>query len=396
MSRRQRHVRDALVVFQIALSTVLLVSAGLMLRSFARLSTTDAGFDAAHVLAVNLALPPQRYDEVKQATFFDQLTERLRMLPGVRAAGATAVDPFSGWNLMNDVTPEDRAATAPSSGYMQAGWRSVTPGFFRAMEIPVVHGRVFASTDAPNTPPVAVVSRRLARALWPNEEAIGKRLYWGGTDGTPRTIVGVVGDIRDVAPETEAEPMLFVPHAQVTLPAMTLVVRTTGDPAAVAGAVRDAIHELDPLLPVPDICPLAQNRVDALTTPRFHLLLMSTFAALALLLAAAGISAVIAFNVERRRREIGIRLAMGAERSVVVASFVRSGVALAALGLLTGLAGAWAATRFMRGLLYGVAPDDALTFVVVAAILGGVALLASYVPARRAARVSPMDALRAE
>lgn len=396
VSRRQRRVRDALVVFQVALSMVLLVSAGLMLRSFTRLATIDPGFDAAHVLAVNLALPPQRYDDASRAIFFDRLMERLRAVPGVRAAGATDVDPFSGWNLMSDVTPEDRAATTPPTGYMAAGWRSITPGFFAAMGVPILRGRAFASADTRGGPPVAIVSRRLAQALWPNEDAVGKRLYWGGTDGTPRTIVGVAGDIRDVAPQTEAEPMLLVPHEQVTVPAMTVIVRTDGDPTAIAGAVRDAVHELDALLPIAAVHPLTRNRADAMAAPRFHLLLMSTFAALALLLAASGIYAVIAFNVARRRREIGIRLAMGAERSAIVASFVRSGAALTAVGLLAGLAGAWAATRFLRGLLYGVAPDDALTFVAVAVVLGGVALVASYLPARRAAQVSPTDALRAE
>ncbi|HEX6806785.1 MAG TPA: ABC transporter permease [Gemmatimonadaceae bacterium] len=396
VARRHRRVRDALVVLQIALSTVLLVSAGLLLRSFARLSNLHTGFDAAHAVAVNVSVPPGRYDEAQQVLFFDRLTERLRALPSVRAVGATAVDPFSGWNLVNDVTPEDRAAVAPATGYMQAGWRSVTPAFFAAMGIPLVRGRVFDESDGPNAPPVAIVSGRLAHAMWPDEDAVGKRLYWGGTTGTPRTIVGVVGDIRDVAPERDAEPMLFLPHAQVAMPSMTIVVRTDGPADVMAGVVRDAIQQLDPLLPVPSVHPLAQNLDAALAVPRFHVLLMGTFAALALALGASGISAVIAFNIARRRHEIGICLAIGADQSTIVASFVKSGLSLASVGLAVGLLGSWAATRFLRGLLYGVAPDDALTFIVVAAVLGTVALLASGIPARRAARVSPTDALRAE
>ncbi|MGH7670146.1 MAG: ABC transporter permease [Gemmatimonadaceae bacterium] len=397
VSRRHRRQRDILVVFQVALSIVLLTGAGLMLRSFGRLSSVNTGFDAQHVLAVNLNLPPQRYSEAARAIFFDQLTTTLRGLPGVRAVGASAVDPFSGWNYMNDVTPEDRAASAPSSGFMQAGWRSVTPEFFSAMGIPVTRGRVFTSSDAWNGPPIVVVSRTLAERLWPGQSAVGKRLFWGGTNGSPRTVVGVVGDVRDVAPQTESEPMLYVPYSQLPMPAMTLLVRTSGgDPAALAASVREAIQTLDPVLPVADVHPLARNRRDAMAAPKFNLILMTGFAALALLLAASGISAVMAFNVAQRRREIGIRLALGAAPMGIVRAFVGSTMRLTVLGIVLGLAGAWVATRAMGGLLFQVAPTDPLTFAVVPALLAVVALLASYLPARRASGVVPMEVLRRE
>ncbi len=396
ISRRHRRVRDVLVVVQVALSMVLLAGAGLMIRSFARLATAGTGFDAAHVLAVNVALPSHRYGEARRSAFFERLAERLSAVPGVRAVGATSVDPFSGFSLMNDVTPEDRVATTPPTGYMQAGWRSVAPGFFDAMRIPIVRGRVFSAADASNGPSVAVVSRMLANALWPGENVVGKRLYWGGTDGEPRTIVGVVGDIRDVAPERASMPMLFVPASQVPMAAMTFVVRSAGEPTALAGAVRDAIQRMDPMLPVADVHPLARNRVNAMAAPRFHVLLMASFAVLALVLATSGLSAVIAFNVTRRRREIGIRLAIGAERRSVVAGFVRSGLVLTGIGMAAGLVVFWMLSRFMRGLLYGVAPNDPVTFWVVALVLGTAALLASYLAARRAAEVSPTEALRME
>ncbi len=397
ISRSHRRQRDVLVVFQVALSIVLLTGAGLMLRSFGRLSAVDTGFDAQHVLAVNLNLPPQRYDDEARAIFFSRLTAHLRGLPGVRAAGASAVDPFSGWNYVNDVTPQDRAASAPSSGFMQAGWRSVTPEFFAAMGIPVTRGRVFTSSDASNGPPIVVISRSLAARLWPGQNAVGKQLFWGGTSGTPRTVIGVVGDVRDVAPQTDAEPMLYVPYNQVPMSAMTLVVRSAGgDPALLAASVRGAIHTLDPVLPVADVHPLARNRRDAMAAPRFNLLLMASFAALALLLAASGISAVMAFNVAQRRREIGIRMAMGAAPGSIVRAFVGGAMRLATIGVVFGLAGGWGAGHLMRGLLFQVQPTDAATFAAVPALLVVVALVASYLPARQASGVAPMEVLSRE
>jgi putative ABC transport system permease protein len=397
ISRRHRRQRDALVVFQVALSIVLLTGAGLMLRSFGRLSSVDTGFDAQHVLAVNLDLPPQRYDDPARAIFFNRLTSNLRGLPGVRAAGASAVDPFSGWNYVNDVTPEDRAASTPSTGLMQAGWRSVTPDFFSAMGISLARGRVFTSSDASNGPSTIVISRSLAAQLWPGQTAVGKRLFWGGTGGTPRTVVGVVGDVRDIAPQREPEPMLYVPYNQVPMAAMTVVVRTAGgDPAALATSVREAIHTLDPVLPVADVHPLARNRRDAMAAPKFNLLLMGSFAGLALLLAASGISAVMAFNVAQRRREIGIRMAMGAAPGSIVRAFVGGGMRLVGLGVLIGLVGGWGAGQIMRGLLFQVAPTDLLTFAAVPALLAVVALVASYLPARQASGVAPMEVLSRE
>lgn len=395
-SRHHRRVRDVLVVWQIAVSMVLLVGAGLMLRSFNELSTVDAGFDADHVLAVTLNLPPQRYNEEGRAVFYARLTSRLRGLPGVRAAGATVVDPFTGWNLMNDVTPEDRAATTSVAGFMQAAWRSITPDFFDAMGIVVQRGRVFSREDAWNGPRIAVISRSLADKLWPNQDPISKRMFWGGTDGTPLTVIGVVDDVRDVAPQTAPLPTLYLSYNQLPMPGMTVVIRATGEPSALVGPLREIIRGLDPILPVDDIHPLSRNRVDAMTAPRFNLWLMAGFATLALLVAASGIYAVIAFNVVQRRREIGIRLAIGAEPAGVVGFFLGSGLRLIAAGIAGGLIIAWLASRFMKGILFGIEPTDAMTFAVVPVVLAVVAIVSTYIPARRAARVVPTEALRGE
>ena len=394
VSRRTRRLRDALVVLQVAMSMILLVGAGLLLRSFGELSTVDAGFDAEHVLALNFQLPSAKYDEEGQSIFFIRLAARVRALPGVRAVGATVVDPLSGWNLMNNVTPEERAATASPSGFMQSAWRSVTPDFFAAMGITTLRGRVFSNDDPWNGPRLAVVSQSFAAKMWPNEDPIGKRFYWGGVEGKTRTVIGVVNDVRDVSPQAEPLPTLYLANNQLPMPGMTLVVRTSGDPLTLAASLRDVVHSLDPVLPVDDIHPLRRNRIDALTGPRFNLTLMIVFATLALALAASGLYSVVAFGVVQRRREIGIRLAMGAEPRMVVGFFVRAGAQMVILGAAIGLAGAWAGARFMSGLLYGVAPTDVVTFTLVPVVLAAVALGASYLPARRAASVMPTEALR--
>lgn len=320
-SKRHRRVRDALVVLQIALSVLLSIGAGLLLRSFSQLSTVDAGFDAQHVVAVKLSLPDRQYDEAARSIFYTRLSARLGALPGVRAVGATAVDPFSGWNFMNDVTPADRAATSPASGFTNAAWRSVTPDFFSAMGITTLRGRVFSKDDAWDGPRIVVISRSLASKLWPGADAIGKALYWGGTSGKPRIVVGVVNDIRDVAPQSEPLPTLFLPSNQVPMPGMTVVVRTAGDPTSMTEQLRNTIHALDAAIPVEDIHPLARNRLDAMASPRFTLWLLAAFATIALVLAASGVYAVVGFNVAQRRREIGLRLALGAAPEGVVGFF---------------------------------------------------------------------------
>ena len=394
--RGRTRIRSVLVVVQIALAMVLLVGAGLMFGSFLRLQSVPVGFDASNVLTVPLQLPEERYaDETRQA-FFESVRARIASIPGVQYVGATSTDPLRQWGFSNDVTPEDRAAEAPAGGFMQAGWRSVTPGFFRAMGIPLLQGRLLTDADgAGGTQPV-VITRSMASRLWPDDDPIGKRLFWGGTDGAPHTVVGVVGDIRDVQLDADPAPLLFLPYGEVPVPGMTLVIRTAGDPASVAGAVRREINAEDRELPLPEVSSLAESRSAAVAEPRFRMLLLAGFAAAALLLATIGIYGVMAFTVAQRTREIGVRIALGAHTRRVFALVLRQGMVLAGIGVIVGLAGSLAVTRFLQSLLFGISATDPVTLVAVALLLGAVTLIGAYLPARRAARIDPIVALREE
>ncbi|HEY9479516.1 MAG TPA: ABC transporter permease [Gemmatimonadaceae bacterium] len=394
--RGRTRIRSVLVVVQIALAMVLLVGAGLMFGSFLRLQSVPVGFDASNVLTVPLQLPEERYaDETRQA-FFESVRARIASIPGVQYVGATSTDPLRQWGFSNDVTPEDRAAEAPAGGFMQAGWRSVTPGFFRAMGIPLLQGRLLTDADgAGGTQPV-VITRSMASRLWPDDDPIGKRLFWGGTDGAPHTVVGVVGDIRDVQLDADPAPLLFLPYGEVPVPGMTLVIRTAGDPASVAGAVRREINAEDRELPLPEVSSLAESRSAAVAEPRFRMLLLAGFAAAALLLATVGIYGVMAFAVAQRTREIGVRIALGAHTRRVFALVLRQGMVLAGIGVIVGLAGSLAVTRFLQSLLFGISATDPVTLVAVALLLGAVTLIGAYLPARRAARIDPIVALREE
>ncbi|MPZ18462.1 MAG: FtsX-like permease family protein [Luteitalea sp.] len=385
-------LRETLTVAQVALALMLLISAGLLLSSFLRLRSVDLGFDAEHVLAVPLTLQ----DGEQHATFLREITSRLERLPGVRAAGATTTNPLRQWGFSNDVTPEERAASVPPSGFMQAGWRSVTPGFFDAMGIPLRRGRVFTADDRAGGMPVVVISETLAQSMWPKADAVGKRLFWGGVSGSPRLVVGVVGDIRDVQLDADPPPVMFLPYDQVPVPGMTLVVRTAGRPGAIAASVRETIWDVDGTLPVPEVQSIGQNRAAAMAGPRFNTLLLGVFAAAALMLAAVGIYAVMAFAVARRTREIGIRVALGATPRNIRNLVLGRGAALAACGIALGAVGAWGATRFLGGLLYDTAPTEAWTFLAASLLLGSAALAASYLPARRALGVDPTVAMREE
>jgi predicted permease len=393
----QRRLRERLVVAQLALAVALLVGAGLMLRSLARLQAVDPGFATRSVWTVPLQLPGARYPEPWQKVVFQyRVLERVAAIPGVVATGTTNITPFGSWNFVNDVTPEDRAAEAPTSGLLQAAWRAVSPGYFEAAGVPLLAGRGFGSDDRDGRLPVAIVSRSLAARLWPGEQAVGKRLYWGGTTGTPKTVVGVTGDIRDFTLDAEPLPTLFLPIGQVAWPSMTLVVRAREDVAGMEGAVRRAVWAQDPGLPVPEVLPVAARRATALAGPRLHALLLASFAAAALLLAAVGVYGVLAFAVAQRRREIAVRLALGAEPRQVLRMLMRRGLALAGIGAAIGLAGALALGQLMEGLLFETPAGDPVTLLAVPAVLAAVGLLATALPARRAARTDPMLALRQE
>jgi predicted permease len=391
-SVRGKRLRDALVVAQVGLAVVLLVGAGLMLTSFRRLADVDTGFAAEHVLTVPLQLPAH-FGE-RQPAFVQELVARASALPGVQSAAVTITNPYRQWGYANDVTPAERAAIAPSSGLMVAGWRSVTPDFFRTLGVPLVRGRVFDDGDREGAEDVVVISASLARQLWPGEDAVGKGLYWGGTDGTPKRVVGVVGDVRDRALDAAPQPMLYLPYAQVYLSTATLLLRTDGSPANLGGAVRAIVWSIDPNLPVPEVTPLAQNREALAAGPRFRALLLVCFATIALLLAALGVYSVMAHAVAQRTREIGLRMALGARPAVVAREVLRRGLGLTAIGIALGLSASVAAGRVAASLLYETSPSDVPTLAGVAVLVAVTALAATWLPSRRATRVDPADALR--
>ncbi len=396
-SHGSHRLRELLVVAQVALAMLLLVGGGLMIRSLVRLDGADIGLATDHVWTVPLSLPASRYAEERQvARFYTAAQERLAALPGVEAVGATAVDPFSGTNLVNDVTPEERAAEYPSAGYLQAAWRIVSPGYFAASGVPLLRGRDFGTRDRPGGPQVAIVSRTLAARLWPGQDAVGKRLFWGGTNGTPRTVIGVVGDISDVKVERDRTPTMFLSSDQLAWGSMTLIVRSGRDLPDLAGQIRRAVWAEDPLLPVPTVGPLAESRARAIATPKLGAVILGLFAAAAVTLALVGLYGVLSYAVVERTREIGIRVALGARPGAIVGLLVGRGLRLTAMGILLGLGGAIALTPLMRDLLYRTAPTDPIVLAGVPLALVVVAALAAFVPARRAARVDPVTAFRSE
>ncbi len=387
---------DALVGIQVALAMLLLVASLLLMGSFARLSRVNVGFDVANVLTVPLDLPEHQYPEARQQAFFHDALARLASLPGVESVAATATNPFRQWGFANDVTPEDRAADAPPSGFTQAGWRSVTPEFFQLLRVPMQSGRTFTADDRDGAPGVVIVSQSLANKLWPTSSALGRRVYWGGVGGRTRTVVGVVGDIRDVKLDADPTPMLYLPYAQLPLKAMTLLVRTRGTVAGTPAAVRREIQALDPALPVPDVQPLEENRLAAISAPRFRMVLLGVFGAVALLLASIGLYGVVSFTVVQRTREIAIRMAIGARPAQVANIFFKRGVRLTLAGGVVGLLGAWELSGVLRSLLFQTDAHEPELFALAGIVLGVVALMASYLPARRAARLDPLAALSRE
>lgn len=397
VTRRNRRLREGLVMAQVALAVVLLLAAGVMVRSFVRLQAVDPGFRTADILAVPLSLPQSRYgDEFQRFLTYREILDGVGSIPGVESAAAAFVDPFSGMNLSNDVTPEELAGAVTESGYMLARWRIVTPNWFETLGVPLLQGRLFTTEDRYGNAPTVIITRTLAEGLWPGEDAVGKRLFWGGTDGDPRTVVGVVGDVQDVALDADPPPLMFLSYQQLIMPAMTLMVRTRGEVPGLAAAVREAVWAVDPALPVTEVRPLAQNRAAAVAGPRFHTLVLSAFAAVALALAVVGLYGLLGFVVARRTREIGVRRALGAGSVAVSGMVVRRGVALAAAGVALGLLMAFGLNRFVETLLFRTDGSDPLVFLVTPALFLIVAAAASWIPARRAGRVSPMVALRAE
>jgi putative ABC transport system permease protein len=369
-----------------------------MTRSFFRLQQVNPGFEATNLLTMNISLPRQKYQEPQQRNvFFNQLIERVGNLPGVKSVGGIDPLPFSKTNVMNSVLVEGAPVLALTDRPV-VGVRAVTPGYFQTMSIPILKGRSFTEQDRDNTPSVIIVNEALASRYWPNQDAIGKRLGFAEDPSKQvwEEIVGIVGNVKHKALETDAMPEVYYPYQQGPGNFLSLVVRTTSDPASMIPAIRNQVLSVDKDQPVSDIMTMEQRLAKSVASSRFVMLLLGTFSILALGLAAVGIYGVMAYLVTQRTQEIGVRMALGAQKRDVLKLVVGKGMALAVIGTAIGLAASLALTRLMRSLLFEVTPTDWLTFVIVSVVLLTVALLACYIPAHRATKVDPLIALRYE
>jgi putative ABC transport system permease protein len=390
-------LRNLLVVAEVALALVLLVGAGLLIKSFFRVLDVSPGFDTRNVLTIALDLPHSRYPEAAQQTaFYQQLLDRLGALPGVQSVGATNALPLEkkGAVAFSFSIPGVAASDMPQGTF--ASHFIITSDYLKTMGIPIVEGRGINAEDKQGSPPVALVSQETARRYWPNESAVGKRIITM-VEKTPREIVGVVGEVKQWGLESPlAVPAIYIPHQQLTWPVTTIAIRTDTEPLALVSAVRGEVQALDKDLPVYDIKSMRQRLADSIAERRFTLILLGTFAALALTLAAIGIYGVMNYSVTQRTREIGIRMALGAARKNVLWLIVGRGLLLTLVGVGVGLGAAYGLTRLLVSLLFGTSATDPTTFIVIAVVLTGVALGACFVPARRATKVDPMVALRYE
>ena len=394
-------VRRGLVVLQLAFSVVLVIGAGLLLRSLIELQRIDLGFNPERVLTAQIQLPASDYPDAAQVVeFYRRLTDRLADLPGVTAAGAVRILPLS--RAIGDwsITIEGRPAAPNENPNGDFQW--ATPGYLDTMGLTMKRGRWLTNDDREDAPPVVVISETMAARYWPGQDALGKRFQMGGTGTTrpPMTIVGIVGTLHHDAVVEEARAEMYLPHAQLASsvgnPArgMAIAIRATQDPTALASALRETVRALDRNLPVSDVQTMERITATALAGPRFAAFLLGIFALLALTLAAVGTYATISLLVSERSYEIGIRMALGAEPRTIVSAVFREGLGLAGAGIALGIVGALLLSRLLETLLYGVTSLDPLTFAVVPAMLTAVALLASVMPARRAASLDPVTTLR--
>jgi putative ABC transport system permease protein len=410
-ARGTRRLRGILVVSEMALAVLLLVGAGLLIRSFQRLMEVNPGFQPQHLLSMKLSPPVKAYpDGTPLQTFYQRVLDGVKTIPGVQSAGAISELPMSDSYSSGSTFFEQTSATglqryAPMSNlpFTEIDYRTIVPGYFQAMQIPLVRGRFLSEADTSDAPRVAVVDRDFANRFWPNEDPIGKRI---AVQPIPKsnpllpqwcTVVGVVGHVKHYGPDIEGREQAYFPLTQLSFArTMYLAVRTNLEPASVTSAIRQQVLAVDKNMPIYEVSTMDQLLANSVVQPRLNLTLLVAFAAIALVLAAVGIYGVMAYTVTQRTHEIGIRMAMGAQSEDVLKQVLREGATLAAIGLALGLAGSLAAARLIATLLFGVKPTDPLTFAAVAVILASVSLAACYIPARRATRVDPLVALRYE
>jgi putative ABC transport system permease protein len=398
-SSRRLRLRNLLVVSEFALSLVLLIGAGLMIKSLLRLQEVKPGFDSNNLLTMRIALPSTRYEKFNQShAFFEQLFDRLKARPEVKSVGGINLLPFGGgggdrsFSIQDQPTPEGH--TRPDEQI-----RFVTPGYFGTMGIPLLTGRDFTPHDLPDTQQVAIVNSAFARKFWPNGDAIGKRISFQRDNPKWYEIVGVVGNVKHRGLDLDDAPELYIPafqplFADGNVPSLYLAVRTVNDPLQAANAMRAEVAAIDHDQPVSSLMTMDQRISDSVAPRRFNMFILGLFAALALVLAAIGIYGIMAFSVAQRTHEIGVRMALGASGADVLKLILRNGFKLALIGIVAGLLVALAATRVLSSLLYGVSATDPAIFLIDALVLAGAALLACYIPARRATKVDPLVALR--
>jgi len=398
---RRHKTRSLLTILEFALALMLLVAAGLLTNSFLQLISQSPGYDPTGVLTLQLNLPRARYSELNQHTaFYDQLLEEVRSLPGIQSAGITNMMPMSRAQIQLSFQIPGRPESSEPGSEPVCGLRLISPGFFQAMASPIVDGRDITDLDRESGVQVVIINESLARQYFAGERPIGRQIELMGA----REIVGVVGDFKPQGLDSEPQPEMYLPYHQFgrmlmmqgPLSAMNVAARVQGDPLGLVQPIRTRVASIDPQLPIYNISTMDRRVSDSVAQPRFYAVLLGIFAGLALILAAVGIYGVLSYHVAQCTREIGIRMALGAQRSSVLNLVLRQGVVLAVIGIVFGLAGAWGASRFLASQLFGITPTDPATYVVIAVSMTVVALIAAYVPARRATAIDPVDALRYE